>query len=160
MATDSPPNALDVAITERCVELRMELRDLAKAAGMSEAYLRRIRRGLSIPRDLKAAGLEDALQWEPGSVQAVLQGRPPTPRLIQRRAHKRTGRTLGEVLLERGLALPSELALSDDVIDDPVALEILDLPLDDAGRDGLLQAYANMRRAAYYAVQQKKKPRV
>ena len=59
---------------ERRVELRMSWRDVAQAAGISEAALRTIRRGRHVPTDLTAARLDDALQWQPRTVKSILTG--------------------------------------------------------------------------------------
>lgn len=59
---------------KRRVELRMSWRDLAQAAGLSEAALRTIRRGRHDPKDLTAAHIEDALRWPPGTLRSILEG--------------------------------------------------------------------------------------
>lgn len=55
----------------------MSWRDVAQAAGISEAALRTIRRGVHAPTELTAAHIDDALQWLPGSVRATLAGGDP-----------------------------------------------------------------------------------
>lgn len=65
---------LDRVMNQRRVELRMSWRDVAQAAGISEAALRTIRRGRHTPTDLTAAHIEDALQWQPGTLQRILTG--------------------------------------------------------------------------------------
>lgn len=59
---------------ERRVELRMSWRDVAQAAGVSEAALRTIRRGRHDPKDLTAAHIDDALQWPAGTLRLILKG--------------------------------------------------------------------------------------
>lgn len=75
---------------ERRVELRMSWRDVAQAAGISEAALRTIRRGRHVPTDLTAARIEDALQWEPRTVRSILTeaGEEP-PLTLEQIAEKR-----------------------------------------------------------------------
>lgn len=46
---------------------------------MSYTALRAIRRGEYRPTELTALALDEALQWEPGSVYAVLGGGEPVP---------------------------------------------------------------------------------
>lgn len=58
----------------------MSWRDVALAAGVSEAALRTIRRGIHAPTELTAAHIDDALQWLPGSTRVVLAGGDPTAR--------------------------------------------------------------------------------
>lgn len=71
---------LDRAMNEQRVHLRMSWRDVALAAGVSEAALRTIRRGIHAPTELTAAHIDDALQWLPGSTRVVLAGGDPTAR--------------------------------------------------------------------------------
>jgi len=55
----------------------MSWREVAQAAGISEAALRTIRRGIHAPTELTAAHIDDALQWLPGSVRVTLAGGDP-----------------------------------------------------------------------------------
>lgn len=75
-----PHKLLDDAMNQRRLELGLQWRDLATAAGISYEALRAIRRGTSRPADLTARKLEEALQWEPGGVRAVLAGQAPVVR--------------------------------------------------------------------------------
>ena len=74
MEMDEAHRRLDRVMDERRVELRMSWRDVAQAAGISEAALRTIRRGRHDPKDLTAAHIEDALQWPTGTLRSVLDG--------------------------------------------------------------------------------------
>ena len=65
---------LDRVMNQRRVELRMSWRDVAQAAGISEAALRTIRRGRHAPTDLTTAHIEDALRWPAGTLRSVLGG--------------------------------------------------------------------------------------
>ncbi len=75
-----PHKRLDDAMNQRRLELGLQWRDLAAAAGVSYEALRAIRRGTSRPADLTARRLEEALRWEPGSVRAALAGSTPIAR--------------------------------------------------------------------------------
>lgn len=75
--TDLHYDLLDRAMDERRLALGMRWRDLADRTGLSGQALRDIRRGRSVPRDLTARNLEDALGWDRGSIQRVLQGDEP-----------------------------------------------------------------------------------
>jgi hypothetical protein len=72
---------LDQWMNERRKELRLRWAKVAELAGMVTSNLLRIRKGeIGISWDA-ADGIEHALQWERGSVQAaVLKGTRPTPR--------------------------------------------------------------------------------
>lgn len=74
--TEAPHERLDRMMNERRIQLRMSWRDVAQAAGVSEAALRNIRRGISTPAELTAAHLDDALQWPAGRLRAVLADGP------------------------------------------------------------------------------------
>jgi hypothetical protein len=71
---------LKTAIENRAVELRLKLNKVAQRADMSAANFLRIRTGEVALTPLAAAAIEDALEWENGSIQAILDGRDPTPR--------------------------------------------------------------------------------
>jgi transcriptional regulator with XRE-family HTH domain len=72
---------LDAWMEDRRRELRVRWSEVARRAGMSPQNLLRIRKGqISISWDA-ADGIEDALLWDRGSVEAaVLNGTKPTPR--------------------------------------------------------------------------------
>ncbi|MFJ5156371.1 helix-turn-helix domain-containing protein [Streptomyces sp. NPDC088353] len=74
-----PHERLGEAMNQRRLALRMNWREVAQAAGISYEALRAIRRGDYKPTELTARGLDEALQWEHGSVVAVLRGDDPTP---------------------------------------------------------------------------------
>jgi transcriptional regulator with XRE-family HTH domain len=73
-----PFERLDQAMNRRRLELRMNWRELAEAAGISYTALRAIRRGGYRPTELTARGLDEALHWAPGSVHTVLDGGEPS----------------------------------------------------------------------------------
>lgn len=65
---------------QRRRELRLTWDQVASRAGINRETLRQIRNGISESiRPLTAAGIEDALQWEHGSIDAILAGGAPTP---------------------------------------------------------------------------------
>ena len=70
---------LEAALEQRRVELRMSWRDLTRAADMSYEGLRAIRKGERRPNSVTKARLESALEWQQGSVDAVLAGGQPEP---------------------------------------------------------------------------------
>lgn len=74
-----PNEQLDEAMKQRRLELRMNWREVATAAGISYEALRAIRRGDYKPTELTARALDDALNWTPGSVYAVMAGGEATP---------------------------------------------------------------------------------
>lgn len=71
--------ALEAAMESRRVELRMSWRDVSREAGLSYEGLRAIRRGDRNPNAVSKRGIEDALRWSPGSIDAILDGSDPTP---------------------------------------------------------------------------------
>jgi len=75
-----PYKRLDEAMRRRRLELGMKTwRDLALAGGISYETLRALRNGEGKPADATVHGLERALQWQPGSVQRVLDDKDPLP---------------------------------------------------------------------------------
>ncbi|MFJ4515248.1 helix-turn-helix domain-containing protein [Streptomyces sp. NPDC088816] len=72
-----PHERLNEAMNQRRLALRMNWRELAQAAGISYEALRAIRRGDYRPTELTSRGLDEALQWEHGSVFVVLNGGTP-----------------------------------------------------------------------------------
>jgi len=61
----------------RRLDLGLRWEDVAKAASISDAALRAMRRDGSVPRELTQRGIERALGWEPGSVARVIGGGEP-----------------------------------------------------------------------------------
>lgn len=74
-----PHERLNEAMNQRRLALRMNWRGVAQAAGISYEALRAIRRGDYRPTELTARGLDDALEWMPGSLFAILDGGDPVP---------------------------------------------------------------------------------
>ena len=59
---------------QRRLDLRKQWKDVARGADISTAALGAIRRGEYKPSSLTARGIEDALEWEHGSIDAILHG--------------------------------------------------------------------------------------
>jgi len=73
----TPFEHLDERMNARRLDLGRNWRQIADAAGVSAEALRAIRRGKYQPSELTQRKMEDALQWAPGSVAAVLAGGEP-----------------------------------------------------------------------------------
>ena len=74
-----PPHRLDEYMDARRLDLRMTWREVADAAGISPETIRAVRRGDNVPGDITKRGLEDALHWERGSIDSILDDGSPTP---------------------------------------------------------------------------------
>lgn len=70
-----PHERLDKAMDARRLALGLSWNQLAGKAGMSSEALRAIRRGKNRGRDLTRHKLDEALLWEPGTLDAVFEGR-------------------------------------------------------------------------------------
>lgn len=76
--TDVRKRLADV-MNQRRRQLRMQWIDVAERAGMGVQNLLRIRTGQIGISEKAADGIDDALGWEPGSVEKILNGGKPTP---------------------------------------------------------------------------------
>jgi len=153
------PTKLAHVMNERRVELRMRWDEIATAAKITTAHLRKFRSGEAGVSDLTKARLEDALGWQPGSVDALLAGGNPTPAQGGPQPPTRRSKTLGDILVERGLRTPDELTKSDDIVD-PLVRELLERPsFDDAFKDKWLSDYSTMRRKVFGFLDEKGEPR-
>lgn len=160
MAPDTDERTrLAAEMDRRRVALGLRWENIADKARISTTHLRKFRRGDAGISSVVEAALEDALQWENGSIAAIRRGSDPTP--TAESSGRDPEKTLGQLLLERNLARPEDLDVSDEIKNDHIAWEILELvEVSEESRHQLLQAYANMRRATYRTVQaEKKKPR-
>jgi transcriptional regulator with XRE-family HTH domain len=70
---------LSEAMDKRRLELRLKWTQVADRADLSQAGLGAIRRGERSPSALTKARIEHALEWAPGSVDAILAGDDPAP---------------------------------------------------------------------------------
>ncbi|MGV2384200.1 MAG UNVERIFIED_CONTAM: helix-turn-helix transcriptional regulator [Thermobifida fusca] len=77
--TPTPHERLAQAVEARRGELGLSLREVAERAGITGETLRAVRRGSNEPSQLTKRGIERALRWAPGSVDAILAGGDPTP---------------------------------------------------------------------------------
>ncbi|WP_405149530.1 hypothetical protein OG589_14830 [Sphaerisporangium sp. NBC_01403] len=150
---------LAAEMEQRRVMLGVRWEHIAEKARISTTHLRKFRRGDAGISSLVEAALEDALQWERGSIEAVLQGGGPTPTADS--PHRDPNKTLGDLLLERGLARPEELTAADNILNDPVAWEIVEMDeLSEEARNRFLRVYAHMRREIFEAARNEaKRPR-
>ncbi|GGK62280.1 hypothetical protein Sme01_04250 [Sphaerisporangium melleum] len=65
-------------LNERRLELRLRWTDVSELAGVTRETLRQVRRGEGEIRELTKRGIETAMQWSPGSVDAILRGEKPS----------------------------------------------------------------------------------
>ncbi|MCT9932399.1 helix-turn-helix transcriptional regulator [Planotetraspora sp. A-T 1434] len=146
-STDRLTEASRRALDARMHDLRLLYKDVAEKAGMSVAHLRRILNGDQPISPAKAAGLEDALKLQRGAIAALLAGEPLA--IVGDARDQGHGKSLAQLLVERGLAKPDEVTLVDEVID-PGIWEILDMgELSEAAKDNFLRAYMLMRRSIF-----------
>lgn len=111
-ARAQPPERrrLAQAIEDRRTELRMTLDDVGDAAGIHPETVARVRDGSRPIRKLTRRGLEDALRWQPGSIQRILEGGDPIE------------------LPPEGAANPPELALTAEELEDEHVQVIMSIP--------------------------------
>ena len=74
---------LDLAMAERSLHVRKRWVDIAREAGITTSALSGIRRGEYRPSAHTARALEDALGWEHGSIEAILNGGEPTVKAVR-----------------------------------------------------------------------------
>lgn len=72
---------LNAAINARRLTLGLTWKQFAEMVGLSDVSLRNFRKGRSDPNPLSTRLIEVAMDWEGGSVDAVLNGGKPTPRV-------------------------------------------------------------------------------
>lgn len=77
-AAPEPLSRLAEYVERRIAELALEYAEVCRRAGISDETLANIRKGASA-RASTYRKLEQALQWEQGSIAAILAGREPTP---------------------------------------------------------------------------------
>lgn len=150
---------LAAEMDRRRIKLGLRWEHIADKARISTTHLRKIRRGDTGASEIVIASLEDALQWERGSIAQILAGGRPAEQAGSEAPALNA--TLGELLLARGLARPEELNISDNVVGDPIVLDVLGMgEISEESRDRLLAAYARMRREIFEMVRREmKRPR-
>lgn len=97
---------------------------------------------------LQAAGYSSDASQKDGSAER----RPPDPEQalkMLRGIAQEESKTIGDVLVERGLAAPDELTLSEAKENDRLVSDILQSNLPDRTKDILLLDYVERRRRAY-----------
>jgi transcriptional regulator with XRE-family HTH domain len=67
---------------------------------------------------------------------------------LRQLAHEQD-KTIGDILVERGLASPEELTLSDTKRHDPIVKEILESDLSEETKNSILMAYVEQRRGHF-----------
>lgn len=70
---------LNELLDKRRLSLGLRWKDIANRAGVSHHTILQLRKGEPVA-DLTTAGVERALQWEPGSIARILQDKPPVPK--------------------------------------------------------------------------------
>lgn len=105
---DTARHHLTEAMESRAAELRLRWTDVATRAEISPSQLLRIRQGNAPITPFTAAGLEKALELEPGSIEAKLAGGELTPLGVAPR--REPGNEEVDELLERLEALDAERA--------------------------------------------------
>ena len=152
-------------VKERREALRLTQQDVAALGGPSVATIRNIEAATNGSyRGRTYSQLEEVLKWTRGSVETVLSGGNPTP--LTDDSHEAApvrGKTLGDLLVERGLREPDELVISDqyEIGTDQFIVEILEADeFEESSKDRWLSSYSNMRREIFEEVRrQKNKPR-
>lgn len=79
MPSIEPRRRLADLMDDRRIELDLAWEDVARRAGVTGMTLRRVRNNESAPPRRTAHKIDRALEWEPGSVEAILTGGEPTP---------------------------------------------------------------------------------
>lgn len=69
----TPQQRLAKAVRERRIELRLSVREASKRAGISRNTWQAVEEGTRAMRDHNYAGVEQALEWPPGHVLAILE---------------------------------------------------------------------------------------
>lgn len=79
MTTTHPSSSRRLAdkLNQRRIALRLEWKEVADRSGISAAHLRNFRNGQATLSDLAKANLEDALQWQQGSIARISEGGEP-----------------------------------------------------------------------------------
>lgn len=111
------------AMIDRRRELRLSIRAVAGRAGIDRATWTGAENADRDLREYHYAGVEAALEWEPGSVEAILAGRTPTPR------------PAGNVATPAARDEEVELVANDPDLDNAMKAEIIRLIYERRERD-------------------------
>lgn len=77
--TPQTRDRLNALVEERRLSLGITWRELARSAGVSYEAVRALRRGPGGIAELTARKLDRALQWQGGSIAAIISGDPAAP---------------------------------------------------------------------------------
>lgn len=163
-------SALANAVIERRTQLGLTQQDVQAAGGPATATLRNIEGAHNTTyRKVILSRLEKALGWKSGSVRAILAGgeatvdqqspTPPSEQTARVRQGLPATKTLGDLLVERGLRQPDELVVSDEyqVATDKFITELVDADeFDEEFKDRWLSSYSNMRREIFDEMRRQK----
>lgn len=75
----TPQHRLAKAVRERRIELGLSVREASKRAAMSRNTWQALEEGTRATRDHNYAGIEQALEWPPGRVLAILESDAAAP---------------------------------------------------------------------------------
>lgn len=133
---ESPWVTLGQAVGRRRRDLRISARSAAAAAGINRATWATIESGQRRLTPHLRPAVEGALQWAPGSIDAILAGGVPTP--LTQEPTTPSSRLAAEVERIRALPLPAEdrLAMIRALIDLWAETTGQDVPRDPGRRAG------------------------
>lgn len=175
------PDLFGQTLSQICEAADLNQADLARLSGKAQSTVSRwtnsrnqpnyeaIKRLTdSLKRDYPRLGnLPDRLMVAAGYGAPSASPPPPSPPdgdaaedvfdALRAEAQTSEKKTLGDILVERGLATPEELTLSDQKRRDPIVKEILESDLSEDTKNFLLQDYAEMRRDAFRKAEAEKK---
>lgn len=86
--------SLAARLKARRLELRLGQAETARRASVSRMTWYEWENGRRAPRDYNFAGIDEAMEWEPGGVEAILAGGDPTPAQGRRQPTKAELRAL------------------------------------------------------------------
>ena len=148
-------------VKERRERLRLTQHDVTSLGGPSVATVRNIEAAIHASyRGKTFTQLEDALGWQRGSINDILRGEEPRIREINPEHVKPADapppvpspRTLGDLLVARGVRTPEQLVLSDHyrIEGDALLSRVLDATeFSEDYKNTWLSAYSDMRRAIF-----------
>lgn len=163
--TEWDREALRKTLREIMERTQLSQTAIGRIAGRDRTMANRWASGRSRPTFEAAAALAAAIRQEhPDLADRLLEAAgyrepahdrsPPTVtpdparQLVDnlREIARREAKTIGDVLVERGLATPEDLTLSDQKKDDPLVREILESDLSEETKNHLLMEYVERRR--------------
>jgi transcriptional regulator with XRE-family HTH domain len=121
---NDPKDRLAAAVRRRRLELGLSERQAAERAEVARNTWSSMEAGKRQTAEHRYAGIERALDWEPGSIDAILSGRQPTARS--------TGDTQA---IERQRDEEIELVANDPDLDNEMKMQIIKLIYERRERD-------------------------